>query len=180
MEKWITVAEAPDYEVSSLGRVRSVPREAHGKRWRGRELSQHVRPDGYLAVNFSVAGKVKGRLVHKVVCEAFHGPAPSKDHVVRHKDGDRSNARADNLRWGTRAENAKDSIEHGTHFMAGKLLCKRGHRLEHPNLVVSKSKPPHWRMCRSCHRGLVMTYRDGTKDVQAEADKYYARLTFVS
>lgn len=43
--------------------------------------------------------------VHRLVCEAFHGPQPSPEHIVLHLDEDPSNNRSDNLRWGTREEN---------------------------------------------------------------------------
>ena len=44
-------------------------------------------------------------LVHRIVATAFHGPQPSKDHVVDHIDTNRRNNRPENLRWVTRLEN---------------------------------------------------------------------------
>lgn len=43
--------------------------------------------------------------VHRIVATAFHGPQPSKDHVVDHIDTNRQNNRPENLRWVTRLEN---------------------------------------------------------------------------
>lgn len=43
--------------------------------------------------------------VHSIVATAFHGPKPSKDHVVDHIDTNRRNNRPENLRWVTRLEN---------------------------------------------------------------------------
>lgn len=43
--------------------------------------------------------------VHHIVATAFHGPRPSKDHVVDHIDTNRRNNRPENLRWVTRTEN---------------------------------------------------------------------------
>lgn len=40
--------------------------------------------------------------VGRLVCEAFHGPPPTPDHVAAHKDNDAFNNHADNLRWETR------------------------------------------------------------------------------
>jgi hypothetical protein len=43
--------------------------------------------------------------VHRLVCEAFHGPPPFDRAVVIHLDEDATNNRADNLKWGTQKEN---------------------------------------------------------------------------
>lgn len=62
----------------------------------------------------SVSAIKKGPYVHRVACEMFHGQAPDGCEV-RHLDGNPLNNSAHNLAWGTRAENAKDKIAHGTH-----------------------------------------------------------------
>jgi len=43
--------------------------------------------------------------IHRLVCEAFHGPPPFARAVVIHLDEDALNNRADNLKWGTQKEN---------------------------------------------------------------------------
>ncbi len=43
--------------------------------------------------------------IHRIVCTAFQGGAPSDDHIVDHIDNNRKNNRPDNLIWRTRAEN---------------------------------------------------------------------------
>lgn len=43
--------------------------------------------------------------VHRLVCEAFHGPAPSPRHVVIHIDENGLNNRPENLMWGTQKQN---------------------------------------------------------------------------
>ena len=45
------------------------------------------------------------KYVHRVVCEAFHGPPPTPKHTVEHKDGNRLNNHKDNLCWLTASEN---------------------------------------------------------------------------
>jgi hypothetical protein len=58
-----------------------------------------------------------GRLVkmyhHRLVLEAYHGPAPDGAEG-RHLDGDKGNNRPRNLAWGTKAENEADKARHGT------------------------------------------------------------------
>ncbi|MBR5635109.1 MAG: HNH endonuclease [Prevotella sp.] len=46
-----------------------------------------------------------GERVHRIVATAFHGEAPSNQHVVDHIDTNRRNNRPENLRWLTRLEN---------------------------------------------------------------------------
>lgn len=43
--------------------------------------------------------------VHRIVATAFHGLAPSSQHVVDHIDTNRCNNRPENLRWLTKLEN---------------------------------------------------------------------------
>lgn len=43
--------------------------------------------------------------VHRIIATAFHGVAPSKEHVVDHIDTNKRNNRPENLRWVTRLEN---------------------------------------------------------------------------
>jgi hypothetical protein len=51
--------------------------------------------------------------VHRLVCEAFHGPAPFAADAC-HLDGNKLNNRADNLQWASRLENARHKEAHGT------------------------------------------------------------------
>lgn len=62
---------------------------------------------GYLRVCIWDNDKEKKKDIkaHRVICTAFHGPCPSDDHEVGHKDDDRSNNAPDNLHWVTRKKN---------------------------------------------------------------------------
>lgn len=67
----------------------------------------------YLRVGLSAQGERLYVLVHVLVCTLFHGPAPSELHVVRHLDGNSLNCSAENLAWGTVAQNVADRQAHG-------------------------------------------------------------------
>lgn len=51
--------------------------------------------------------QIKGKTyrIAKMVCEAFHGPAPSEDACVLHKNEDSRDNTETNLIWGTQKEN---------------------------------------------------------------------------
>lgn len=102
------------YEVSDLGRVRSLERiDAMGRVQQGRMKSAPIGSHGYPFVSLGLAGKATCELVHRLVLLAFVGPAPPA-HECRHLDGNRSNCVLANLRWGTRFENCADKLLHGT------------------------------------------------------------------
>ena len=52
----------------------------------------------------------KSRRVHNLICTAFHGPKPSKSHVVNHIDFNKSNNKPENLEWVTQRENVKHAL----------------------------------------------------------------------
>ena len=86
-------------------------------RWRGmslHKLTPHKNGHGYLRVKIHIDEKPRTVFVHKLVCATFHGEKPTPNHEVRHLNGIRTDNRPSNLRWGTRAENARDRILHGT------------------------------------------------------------------
>lgn len=99
------------YEVSSLGRVRRVA--GYRNTFDGRVLSTGSNAR-YFRIILSKANKIKHASVHRLVCEAFHGPQPSPAHIVAHNNGDRHDNRACNVRWATPLENSADMRRHGT------------------------------------------------------------------
>ncbi|MCX3266454.1 HNH endonuclease signature motif containing protein [Pedobacter agri] len=49
--------------------------------------------------------EIASATIHRIVATAFHGEAPTREHVVDHIDTNRQNNRPENLRWVTRLEN---------------------------------------------------------------------------
>jgi hypothetical protein len=107
----LPIASAPGYEADQTGVIWSVAHNWRG--WGERALASHKDAHGYLRVSLVVGGKRIHRMAHALVCEAFHGPRPDGQEV-RHLDGSRDNNAPSNLAWGTKSENAKDRIRHGT------------------------------------------------------------------
>lgn len=69
---------------------------------------------GYITVRLNRDGKQRHHKLHRIVCEAWRGPQPTAGHEVCHGNGVKADNRAENLRWGTRKENAADSLRHGS------------------------------------------------------------------
>jgi len=91
MEQWKTIKEAPDYEVSNYGNVRTK---------RNKMLRKLTRiPSGYLQIGLRV-GKSKTiyRAVHRLVAEAFVANPCKYEHVT-HIDYNKENNMVNNLKW---------------------------------------------------------------------------------
>lgn len=113
MEKWqpVTGFEA-EYEVSDLGRVRSLARKvANGPKSMRSLPAQFIAPyfrkEGYATVRLSRQRKKVGYYVHRLVAAAFLGEGPCGTEVC-HRNGDKSDNHISNLYWGTRLENMAD------------------------------------------------------------------------
>ena len=116
LEEWCAIEGWPDYQVSNLGRVRSVRKWARGNR--PPRVLKPWRCGPYVAVALKRDGTKEWKVcVHHLVCVAFHGPKPiSSERIeVAHGDGNPHNNVASNLRWATCAENNADKKLHGTY-----------------------------------------------------------------
>jgi hypothetical protein len=135
------------YEVSSLGRARSVSRLVAGPRKRvvGRVLSPKRHRRGHHRYQFHVEGRARYVQAHRLVLEAFVGPCPPGMEAC-HNNGDPSDNRVTNLRWDTRSNNTLDAVRHGTQRQARKTHCPQGHLYDQVDL--NGDKP--CRRCRTC------------------------------
>jgi hypothetical protein len=121
-ETWRPIPWAPGYEVSDMGRVRSLDREvavtANKGETRGRSAHVCQRKGRVLRLGIGryASAVVAGRccLVHRLVAEAFIGPCP-EGHIVRHGPGGPLDNRLENLSYGTPAQNnGADRLRDGT------------------------------------------------------------------
>ncbi len=102
------------YQVSSLGRVRSLSRFRRGRgghpvRVNARLLKQAVAGAGYSTVCLGAGSSV---MVHRLVAIAFI-PNPDGMPEVNHKDGNKKNNRVGNLEWVSHAGNGRHAAKNG-------------------------------------------------------------------
>lgn len=89
-ERWATAVGRPDHIVSDRGQVARLLKVDHSHK--------------YPRVSI---GRDKP-YIHVMVAEAFHGPRPA-GLLVLHHDDDPDHPHAENLRFGTHADNAADA-----------------------------------------------------------------------
>lgn len=115
------------YEVSSIGRVRSLDMTVgkRGKR-KGRILRPATNANGYKKVVLSVKEKKRYTTVHILMLESFVGPRP-KGHVACHANDIPDDNRLENLRWDTHSGNRRDSIRNGTYVINYRPVVGEAH-----------------------------------------------------
>lgn len=118
------------YQVSTLGRVRSLDRVVGQKRkiCRGTVLKQNLSGKSrYYIVNLKKDGISKSLTVHRLVAEAFISNLDNKPQID-HIDGNPLNNNVDNLRWVTASENQRNPIssERKRKSLLGVFRPKRG------------------------------------------------------
>lgn len=129
-ELWKPSRIAPEFDVSSFGRVRTRDRKVgcrggKARTVKGRVLKNHrLKSTGYLQV---VGSKRKKRFVHRLVAAEFVG-GYRPGLVVNHKNGVRDDNCLENLEWVTQAENNKHAFD----VLNRTPSCKGRFSADHP------------------------------------------------
>lgn len=148
------------YEVSSDGRVRSL--NYRGVQGRIEDLSPGDK-GGYLAVVLYSRGVQQGRLVHRLVAQAFLDN-PLELPEVNHIDENPSNNHVSNLEWctrtyninfGSRIERVRDSLSQGIEAFnsSGQVI----HRFS--STMEAQRNGFHSSHISSCCRGLRRSHK---------------------
>jgi len=110
-ETWRPIPGFPDYEVSDLGRVKSLKRT-------NPIILSPCNDNGRKRVQLRIDGRTEMKSVSHLVALAFIGPRPN-GMVVCHNNSDVTNDAASNLRYDTQTGNMKDACEHDS--FSGKI-----------------------------------------------------------
>lgn len=155
-EVWMPIIGYEDfYLVSNMGKIKSMSRQVRieGSDFRTtteRILNAEIN-HGYERVVLFKGGQKRHFRVSRLVCEAFHGSCPEGMECL-HINGDKSDNRAENLKWGTHLENMNEPIfisrirnaaKNGSHDslkMAVGQFAKDGNLLHTYNSLLEASK----------------------------------------
>ena len=128
MEVWKDIAGYEGlYQISNLGRVKSLEREVkvgRGTRHQAELIvKQETLNNGYLRVRLSKNGDMSGYLVHRLVAKMFI-PNVANWTEVNHKNGVKTDNYVENLEWISHKENMRHAfrtgLSGGEHFLNNK------------------------------------------------------------
>lgn len=179
LEEWLPVRGFEGYyEVSNLGRVKSVERYVKGRTGtpkivRERIMSVHLTKHGYARVELNKENKAKKYTVHSLVANTFIAKPDGDNLIVRHGVNGVSDNSVDNLSWGTHSDNEYDKQRDGTNPLVNRTRCPRNHPLISINLRPNKKG----RECLACSRARAYLQKHD-EDMQIVSDRYYAKITF--
>ena len=116
-EEWRLIDGYENYEVSSIGRIKSLSRvkiiSDIDRKMPEIILKQSTRGKGYLSVQLtSCSHKQKTKSVHRLVAIAFIENVDGLE-TVNHKDLNKENNSVENLEWMSAADNTRHSFRVG-------------------------------------------------------------------
>lgn len=115
-EVWKDIPEYEGlYQVSNLGRVKSLPKHYHQEMI----LKNKLTKDGYHETTLYKNNKSKCIRTHRLVAIAFI-PNPNNKPQINHIDGNKLNNNVNNLEWCTNRENIDHSLKTGLQNHKGK------------------------------------------------------------
>lgn len=104
------------YQVSNLGRVKSLPRQRKGRgkgfRTTPEKVLTPIRVGDYLGVQLCDLERVEKRYVHRLVAQSFLENMEGK-REVNHIDGNKHNNMVTNLEWCSHSENGIHAFRTG-------------------------------------------------------------------
>lgn len=111
-EVWKDIPQYENYyQVSNLGRIKSLDRLYNGRNLKGKILKLSPNKFGYLRFTAKKDGITKTLHVHRVVLSTFNPIDEEKQ--VNHIDGNKLNNKEENLEWCTDSENKIHAYANG-------------------------------------------------------------------
>ena len=124
-ERWLTIEEYPDYQISDRGKVKSNTNYK-----RGRLMKTFLDGNGYLRVNLRKnKERYPNNMVHHLVAKAFV-ENPNGYKILNHKNGIKTDNRAENIEWCTQKQNVHHAVANGL-FGARKITLAQANRIRY-------------------------------------------------
>lgn len=119
-EEWRTIKEFPNYQVSSLGRIKNIKTNRILKPFKNKT-------SGYYYINIRNTRGRKCYRVHRLVATYFINN-PLKLSDVNHIDENKSNNRVTNLEWVSHLDNIRhgSGINRSTTSRSKPIVCSNG------------------------------------------------------
>ena len=125
------------YEISNLGRVKSLPK-VRGRAVTGEKILKSHVVNGYEMVMLCRNYKTFNASVHRLVAQAFIPNPKNKPHI-NHIDGNKANNNIENLEWCTPSENMMHAYRTGLKTPEScARYGKRRHRTNEEKSVLVK------------------------------------------
>lgn len=171
------------YQVSSLGRVKSLERITHNNKssntsWKTRRVKERIlrhgdNPNGYEFVQLSKDGRLHIFYIHRLVANAFI-PNPENLPIINHKDQTPKNNKASNLEWCTQKYNVNyaDAIDKIRAFLlSDKNPCRGVPRSESFKQKVRKP------VIQMDSQGNTIREWDSARSAAIELGLYFSSIT---
>lgn len=134
------------YQVSNLGRIKSLKRKVYAGRGRMRWQYERILSDnktngnGYKIVSLNKNGKEKNKYIHRLVAETFLSN-PNNYKYINHKDQNTLNNNVENLEFCTAQYNCTYNnahIKRGLKFRNNLINSKRIYQLDEENNIIKE------------------------------------------
>lgn len=169
-EIWKNIEGYENYQVSNLGRVKSLNYHHSGKE---HILKCILNSSGYYKVNLYKDGKTKNLTIHRLVARAFI-PNPENKSCIDHINTDKADNRVENLRWCTYKENMGNPLTKARHAeIAESQKGEKGHWFGVLGKHHHSSKP----VVQFTKDGYFVKKWDSTSDVERELKIYNSSIS---
>ena len=125
------------YQISSLGRVKSLSRISNNRTLSEKLLTPSLSNSGYACICLSNNKYKKYSFIHRIIAQSFI-PNPMGKKQVNHIDGVKANNSIDNLEWATNSENQKHAYKNNLNRIS-ELQKKRTSEAKSSSVIDTES-----------------------------------------
>lgn len=125
------------YQISSLGRVKSLSRISNNRTLSEKLLTPSLSNSGYAWICLSNNKDKKHFFIHRIIAQSFI-PNPMNKMQVNHIDGVKTNNSIDNLEWVTNSENQKHAYKNNLNSVS-ELQKKRTSKAKSSSVIDTES-----------------------------------------